>query len=135
MPAETGGVENQLRIENIENKELTDSIIATGTAHAVVPARLVEFFARQQSSCERRRESVLLLHGQQSNLYWGGVPAVGALDLRTISGEQARRLALVDANPIVNTRNTEKIWRVSKDGRLFDPEQLKEPTSREAIAG
>jgi hypothetical protein len=44
-----------------------------------------------------------------------------------------RRLVPVDADPLVNIRNTEKIWRVIRDGRPFDPEQLKEPASREAI--
>lgn len=34
-------------------------------------------------------------------------------------------LVLLDADPLSDMRNTQKTWRVIKDGRVFDPERLR----------
>jgi hypothetical protein len=36
-------------------------------------------------------------------------------------------LVLIDANPLEKIRNTQAIWRVFKDGWMFDPNELRPP--------
>ena len=51
----------------------------------------------------------------------GVAEAVGATDLGAVQEGKLADLLLLDANPLENIRNTEKIWRVVKGGRVFDP--------------
>ena len=74
-----------------------------------------------------------MLHGHgRTSIGWRG--GGGSAGFEKYSREKGRRLVLVDANPPVNIRGTEKIWRVIKDGQPFDPGKLKEPAPRETIA-
>ena len=50
--------------------------------------------------------------------------AVGAArDLGTLEVGKLADILLLDANPLEDIRNTEKIWRVIKGGWVFDPEK------------
>lgn len=52
--------------------------------------------------------------------------AVGAeRDLGTLEAGKLADIVLLDANPLEDIRNTEKIWRVIKGGWVFDPEGLR----------
>ncbi|HTS31949.1 MAG TPA: amidohydrolase family protein [Bryobacteraceae bacterium] len=55
----------------------------------------------------------------------GAAEAVGAHDVGSLQKDRRADLVLLDANPLLNIRNTEKIWRVVKAGWLFDPNKLK----------
>jgi len=59
----------------------------------------------------------------------GGAAAVGAEDLGAIAPGKLADLVLLDANPLDNIRNTERVWRVVKGGWLFDPEKLRKVPS------
>jgi hypothetical protein len=51
--------------------------------------------------------------------------AVGAEDdLGTLEPGKLADLVLLDKNPLEDIRNTQTIWRVIKDGWVFDPEEL-----------
>jgi imidazolonepropionase-like amidohydrolase len=52
--------------------------------------------------------------------------------LGTLAPGKLADLVILDANPLENIQNTIKIWRVIKDGRLFDPKTLRTPVSTEA---
>ncbi len=51
--------------------------------------------------------------------------AVGADDLGTLEPQKVADLVLLEGNPLEDIRNTHRVWRVIKGGRLFDPEALK----------
>jgi imidazolonepropionase-like amidohydrolase len=54
--------------------------------------------------------------------------AVGAQDnLGTLDAGKLADIVLLDRNPLENIKNTQTIWRVLEDGRLFDPEKLRPP--------
>jgi imidazolonepropionase-like amidohydrolase len=56
--------------------------------------------------------------------------AVGAGDdLGAIEVGKLADIVLLDANPLDDIKNTRKIWRVIKGGRVFDPEELRPPDS------
>ncbi len=56
----------------------------------------------------------------------GAAGAVGAsADLGSLEVGKLADLVLLDADPLSDIRNTQKIWRVIKDGRVFDPERLR----------
>jgi Tol biopolymer transport system component/imidazolonepropionase-like amidohydrolase len=51
---------------------------------------------------------------------------VGAsADLGSIAAGKLADLVLLDANPLENIRNTQRIWQVVKGGRVFDPAKLR----------
>ncbi len=50
----------------------------------------------------------------------GGRPGLG----RIAEGFTAD-IVLLDANPLEDIRNTQRIWRVIKGGWVFDPEELR----------
>ena len=57
--------------------------------------------------------------------------AVGAEDdLGTLKPGKLADIVLLDANPLDDIRNTQKIWRVIKGGLLFDPDQLREQQAK-----
>ncbi len=56
--------------------------------------------------------------------------AVGAGDdLGSIEEGKLADIVLLDANPLDDIKNTQTIWRVIKGGWVFDPEELRPPTS------
>jgi len=55
--------------------------------------------------------------------------AVGAADhLGTLEPDRLADMILLDANPLVDIKNTQTIWRVIKGGWMFDPEKLRPTT-------
>ncbi len=54
----------------------------------------------------------------------GAAEAVGAAELGSIQENKLADLVLLDGDPLVDIRNAEKIWRVVKDGWIFDPREL-----------
>jgi imidazolonepropionase-like amidohydrolase len=56
----------------------------------------------------------------------GAAEAVGADEhLGTLAEGKLADLVLLDANPLDKIRHTQAIWRVIKDGWLFDPSELR----------
>ena len=52
--------------------------------------------------------------------------AVGAEDhLGTLEPGKLADIVLLDANTLVDIKNTQAIWRVLKGGWVFDPEKLR----------
>ena len=57
--------------------------------------------------------------------------AVGAQEnLGTLALGKLADIVLLDANPLEDIRDTQKIWRVIKGGWVFDPEGLRQRSSR-----
>jgi imidazolonepropionase-like amidohydrolase len=82
----------------------------------------------------------LALHWELEHLAQAGIPlaevleiatrqaaiAVGAGDdLGTLEIGKLADMVLLDANPLEDIRNTLRIWRVIKGGRVFDPDNLR----------
>ena len=80
------------------------------------------------------------LHWELEYLAEAGLPAIEVLRLATVGAAGAvgasadpgslevgkpADLVLLDADPLSDMRNTQKIWRVIKDGRVSDPERLR----------
>ncbi len=66
----------------------------------------------------------------------GGAAAVGAEDLGTIAPGKLADIVLLEANPLVNIRNTVTIWRLFKGGWLFDPDKLQKiPSEAMPVSG
>lgn len=62
--------------------------------------------------------------------------ALGAQDdLGTLEPGKLADIVLLDKSPLEDIRNTQTIWRVIKDGWLFDPGQLRPPTSASSLEG
>src|SRR5262249_19019643 len=60
----------------------------------------------------------------------GAAAAVGAdAHLGTLTPGKRADVVLLDANPLEKVRNTQAIWRVLKDGWLFDPSALRSSTA------
>jgi Tol biopolymer transport system component/imidazolonepropionase-like amidohydrolase len=56
----------------------------------------------------------------------GAAALVGAsADLGTLAPGKLADVVLLDANPVENIRNTQRIWRVVKGGRVFDPSTMR----------
>lgn len=54
----------------------------------------------------------------------GGAAALGRNDLRRIAPGQAADLLIVDADPLADIGNLQRIHRVVKSGRMYDPSDL-----------
>jgi imidazolonepropionase-like amidohydrolase len=60
----------------------------------------------------------------------GAAELVGAsADLGSLEAGKLAAVVLLDANPLEDVRNTQKIWRVVKNGGLFDPAKLRPPVA------
>ncbi len=83
------------------------------------------------------------LHWELEHLAQAGIPplevlriatreaavAVGAGDdLGVLEPGKLADIVLLDANPLVDVKNTQSIWLVIKNGWLFDPEKLRPPS-------
>jgi len=63
----------------------------------------------------------------------GAADALGVTHfLGSVEVGKAADLVILDADPLVDIRNTQTIWRVIKGGWLFDPEKLRPPVSTSA---
>jgi imidazolonepropionase-like amidohydrolase len=60
----------------------------------------------------------------------GAAETVGAsADLGSLESGKIADLVLLDADLLADLKNTMKIWRVIKDGHLFDPAIMREPAT------
>ena len=58
------------------------------------------------------------------------VEGLGAgAELGTLDSGKLADIVLLDGNPLDNIRNTGKIWRVIKGGRIYDPAKLRPQVS------
>lgn len=64
----------------------------------------------------------------------GAADAVGAADLGVLAPGKAADVVLLAANPLEEIGNTQSIWRVIKDGKLYDPAALQAASARAAAA-
>jgi Tol biopolymer transport system component/imidazolonepropionase-like amidohydrolase len=56
----------------------------------------------------------------------GGAALVGAADdLGSIAPGKLADIVLLDASPLDDIRNTQRIWQVIKDGRVYDPARMR----------
>jgi imidazolonepropionase-like amidohydrolase/Tol biopolymer transport system component len=53
----------------------------------------------------------------------------GEREFGTVAPGQLADLVILDANPLESIRNTVSIWRVVREGRLFDPLTLQQPVA------
>jgi len=92
----------------------------------------------------------LSLHWELEHLVEGGLTPFEALrsatqtaaeivgaehDLGTLEAGKLADIVLLNKNPLQDIRNTQTIWRVIRGGWLFDPEQLRPPTSASSLEG
>lgn len=65
----------------------------------------------------------------------GAAEAVGAsADLGSLEPGKIADVVLLDADPLANMKNTMKIWRVIKDGHVFDPTTMRQPAAQQSGA-
>ena len=64
----------------------------------------------------------------------GAAQAVGSQDLGSLEQGKLADIVLLDSDPLTDIRNTQKIWRVVKNGWLFDPQKLAEQATASRIA-
>ena len=86
------------------------------------------------------------LHQEMAELVKVGIPPMDVLKATTLSNAQIMKqekelgtveagkladLLIVDANPLQDIRNSQKIYRVIKDGQVLDPQQLLQDNLKE----
>lgn len=57
----------------------------------------------------------------------GAELAGASADLGSLEPGKIADVVLLDADPLADIRNTMKIWRVVKDGHVFDPAVMRQP--------
>jgi imidazolonepropionase-like amidohydrolase/Tol biopolymer transport system component len=61
--------------------------------------------------------------------------ALGREDLGSLEVGKAADLVLLDRDPLADIRNSRSVWRVVKNGWMFDPDLLLAPSARDHLSG